>query len=45
MYELTQEERMILAMVDDVCVDVVAQRAAEIDEEDAFPHDIYDLFV
>ena len=40
MYELTQEERMILSMVDDLCVDVVAPRAAEIDEEDEFPQDI-----
>ncbi len=45
MYELTQEERMILAMVDDLCVDVVSQRAADIDEEDEFPEDIYELFV
>lgn len=45
MYELTQEERMILSMVDDLCVDVVAPRAAEIDEEDEFPQDIYELFV
>ena len=45
MYELTQEERMILSMVDDLCVDVVAERAAAIDEEDEFPQDIYELFV
>ena len=45
MYRLTQEERMILSMVDDLCVDVVAERAAAIDEEDEFPQDIYELFV
>lgn len=44
MYELTQEERMILAMVDDVCTDVVSQRAADVDEADEFPEDIYALF-
>ncbi|MEA5020400.1 MAG: acyl-CoA dehydrogenase family protein [Gordonibacter sp.] len=44
MYELTQEERMILAMVDDVCTDVVSKRAADIDEADEFPEDIYALF-
>ena len=43
MYQLQEEERMILSMVDSVCTDVIADRAAEIDEEDEFPQDIYDL--
>ena len=43
MYQLQEEERMILSMVDSVCTDVIADRAAEIDEEDEFPQDIYDF--
>ena len=43
MYQLQEEERMILSMVDSVCTDVIADRAAEIDEADEFPQDIYDL--
>lgn len=43
MYQLNEEERMILAMVDSVCADVVSERAAQIDEDDEFPQDIYDL--
>ena len=43
MYQLQEEERMILSMVDSVCTDVIADRAAEIDEVDEFPQDIYDL--
>lgn len=44
-YEINEEEAMILKMVDDVCTDVVSARAAEIDEQDEFPEDIYRLFV
>ncbi|MDO5042392.1 MAG: acyl-CoA dehydrogenase family protein [Slackia sp.] len=44
-YEINEEESMILKMVDDICTDVVSQRAAEIDEQDEFPEDIYRLFV
>ncbi|MFR4804286.1 MAG: acyl-CoA dehydrogenase family protein, partial [Eggerthellaceae bacterium] len=40
-----EEESMILKMVDDICTDVVSRRAAEIDEQDEFPEDIYRLFV
>lgn len=43
MYQLNEEERMILAMVDSVCADVVSERAAQIDEDDEFPQDMYDL--
>ena len=43
MYELQEEERMILSMVDSVCTDIIADRAAEIDEQDEFPQDIYDV--
>lgn len=43
MYQLNEEERMILAMVDSVCEDVVSERAAQIDEDDEFPQDMYDL--
>lgn len=43
MYHLNEEERMILAMVDSVCTDIIADRAAEIDETDEFPQDIYDV--
>ncbi len=43
MYQLNEEERMIVSMVDSVCVDVVAGRAAQIDEDDEFPQDMYDL--
>ena len=43
MYELQEEERMILSMVDSVCTDIIADRAAEIDEQDGFPQDIYDV--
>ena len=43
MYQLNEEERMILAMVDSVCTDVVSERAAQIDEDDEFPQDMYDL--
>lgn len=39
MYQLQEEERMILSMVDSVCTDVIADRAAEIDEVDEFPQD------
>ena len=45
MYQLQEEERMILSMVDSVCTDVIADRAAEIDEEDEFPQDIYDCLL
>lgn len=45
MHVITQEESMILNMVDDICSDVVSLRAAEIDEDDEFPEDIYRLFV
>lgn len=45
MYQLTEEENMILLMVDEICQDVVSERASEIDEEDEFPEDIYQLFV
>lgn len=44
-YEINEEESMILKMVDDICTDVVSRRAAEIDEQDEFPEDIYRLFV
>ncbi len=44
-YEINEEEAMILKMVDAVCTDVVSARAAEIDEQDEFPEDIYRLFV
>ena len=43
MYQLQEEERMILSMVDSVCADIIADRAAEIDEQDEFPQDIYDV--
>jgi alkylation response protein AidB-like acyl-CoA dehydrogenase len=43
MYQLNEEEHMILAMVDSVCADVVSERAAQIDEDDEFPQDMYDL--
>ncbi|WP_368656404.1 acyl-CoA dehydrogenase family protein [uncultured Slackia sp.] len=43
-YEINEEEAMILKMVDDICTNVVSQRAAEIDEQDEFPEDIYRLF-
>lgn len=43
MYQLQEEERMILSMVDSVCTDIIADRAAEIDEQDEFPQDIYDV--
>lgn len=45
MVVLNGEEQMILDMVDRICRDVVSQRAAEIDEQDTFPEDIYNLFV
>lgn len=45
MAQLNQEELMVLDMVDSICRDVVSQRAAEIDEQDEFPEDIYRLFV
>lgn len=43
MYHLQEEERMILSMVDSVCTDIIADRAAEIDEADEFPQDIYEV--
>ena len=43
MYQLNEEEHMILTMVDSVCADVVSERAAQIDEDDEFPQDMYDL--
>lgn len=43
MYQLIEEERMILTMVDSICTDIIADRASEIDEQDEFPQDIYDL--
>lgn len=43
MYQLQEEERMIVSMVDSVCTDIIADRAAEIDEQDEFPQDIYDV--
>ncbi len=43
-HKLTEEENMIIAMVDSLCRDAVAPRAAAIDAEDVFPEDIYRLF-
>jgi len=43
MYQLTEEESMIVDMVDRLCRDVISERAAQIDEDDKFPHDIFDL--
>lgn len=43
MHQLQEEERMILSMVDSVCTDIIADRAAEIDEQDEFAQDIYDV--
>ena len=43
MYRLVEEEKMIVSMVDSVCTDIIADRAAQIDEEDEFPQDIHDL--
>lgn len=45
MYQLNEEEGMILSMVESVCEDVIADRTADIDEADEFPQDIYDLLV
>ncbi|MGN0301821.1 MAG: acyl-CoA dehydrogenase family protein [Anaerotardibacter sp.] len=45
MYQLEEEERMIIAMVDSISEDILSERAAQIDEEDEFPEDMYQLIV
>lgn len=44
MYELTEEQEMLRQMVRRLCEDKVAPRAAEIDDEDAYPRDLKELF-
>jgi len=43
MYKLTEEENMILTMVDGVCTDIVAETAADVDVADEFPQEFYNL--
>jgi alkylation response protein AidB-like acyl-CoA dehydrogenase len=42
--ELTEQQQMILDMVRRMAVERVAPRAAEIDERDEFPRDLWELF-
>ena len=44
MYELTEEQEMLRQVVRRLGEDKVAPRAAEIDEEDAYPWDLKELF-
>jgi alkylation response protein AidB-like acyl-CoA dehydrogenase len=43
-YQLTEEEKMIVNLVKKLAAEKVAPRAAEIDEKEEFPWDIYKLF-
>lgn len=44
LYQLSEEEQMMLRTVRELVADKVAPRAAEIDEQEEFPWDIYHLF-
>jgi alkylation response protein AidB-like acyl-CoA dehydrogenase len=44
-YRLTDEQNMIRAAVRELADDKIAPRAAEIDETEKFPHDVYDALV
>ncbi len=43
MYTLSEEENMILTMVDGLCADIVSEGAADIDVADEFPEEYYNL--
>ncbi|MDL2280658.1 acyl-CoA dehydrogenase family protein [Selenomonadales bacterium OttesenSCG-928-I06] len=43
MYKFNEEEQMILSMVDDLCKDVIAPRAPEIDKSGEFPWDVFKI--
>lgn len=43
MHQLSEEEAMLLSMVNGICEDVIAVRAAAIDAEDEFPEDVFRL--
>jgi alkylation response protein AidB-like acyl-CoA dehydrogenase len=44
-YQLTDEQRMLRQAVRELADDKIAPRAAEIDETETFPHDVYDALV